>query len=69
MRPCLEALKHLPRGPRLAVLTHGDPDQQRAKPARFGLLEYFEAVLTPTGLGADEAVLRIERLTDLPDHP
>ncbi len=125
--PCLEALKGLPRGPRLAVLTNGDPAQQRAKLARFGLLEYFEAVLTPTELGAakpgayaaacrwmqadperavnvgdmlesdvnaaalagltgiwldrgidfvtggpppaaDESVLRIERLTDLPDR-
>lgn len=52
VRPCLEALKRLPRGPRLAVLTNGDPGQQRAKLARFGLLEYFEAVLTPTELGA-----------------
>lgn len=127
VRPCLETLKRLPRGPRLAVLTNGDPEQQRAKLARFGLLEYFEAVLTPTELGAakpaaytaacqwmrtdpaqavnvgdmlesdviaaalagltgiwldrgidfvtggpppatDETVLRIERLTDLPNH-
>jgi len=127
VQPCLETLKRLPRGPRLAVLTNGDPEQQRAKLARFGLLEYFEAVLTPTELGAakpvayatacqrmrtdpaqavnvgdmlesdaiaaslagltgiwldrgidfvtggpsptaDETVLRIERLTDLPDH-
>ncbi|GGS83172.1 HAD family hydrolase [Nonomuraea spiralis] len=52
VRPCLEALKGLPRGPRLAVLTNGDPGQQRAKLARFGLLEYFEAVLTPAELGA-----------------
>ncbi|WP_083982201.1 HAD family hydrolase [Actinomadura hibisca] len=50
--PCLEALKRLPSGPRLAVLTNGDPEQQRAKLARFGLLEYFEAVLTPTELDA-----------------
>ena len=127
VQPCLETLKRLPRGPRLAVLTNGDPEQQRAKLARFGLLEYFEAVLTPTELGAakpvayatacrlmrtdparavnvgdmlesdataatragltgiwldrgidfvtggpsptaDETVLRIEQLTDLPDH-
>jgi len=34
------------------VLTNGDPAQQRAKLARFGLLDYFEAVLTPTELGA-----------------
>ncbi len=127
VRPCLEALRRLPRGPRLAVLTNGDPEQQRAKLARFGLLEYFEAVLTPAELGvakpvayatacqtmrtdpaqavnvgdmlesdvkaaalagltaiwldrgidfitgglppaADETVLRIERLTDLPGH-
>ncbi|WP_170321225.1 HAD family hydrolase [Acrocarpospora pleiomorpha] len=52
VQPCLETLKRRPRGPRLAVLTNGDPDQQRAKLARFGLLEYFEAVLTPTELGA-----------------
>jgi HAD superfamily hydrolase (TIGR01549 family) len=52
VQPCLETLKRLPRGPRLAVLTNGDPEQQRAKLARFGLLEYFEAVLTPTELGA-----------------
>ncbi|MFI7538602.1 HAD family hydrolase [Streptosporangium sp. NPDC049376] len=51
VRPCLETLKRLPHGPRLAVLTNGDPGQQRAKLARFGLLEYFEAVLTPTELG------------------
>ncbi|MFB7617580.1 HAD family hydrolase [Kitasatospora sp. NPDC056181] len=54
VRPCLEALKRLARGPRLAVLTNGDPGQQRAKLARFGLLEYFEAVLTPTELGASK---------------
>ncbi|MFI6518200.1 HAD family hydrolase [Spirillospora sp. NPDC050679] len=52
VRPCLETLKRLPGGPRLAVLTNGDPEQQRAKLARFDLLEYFEAVLTPTELGA-----------------
>ncbi|GAA1937089.1 HAD family hydrolase [Kitasatospora viridis] len=52
VRPCLEALKRLPRAPRLAVLTNGDPGQQRAKLARFDLPEYFEAVLTPTELGA-----------------
>lgn len=52
VQPCLEALKRLPGGPRLAVLTNGDPGQQRAKLARFGLLDYFEAVLTPTELGA-----------------
>ncbi|HEU5156789.1 MAG TPA: HAD family hydrolase [Streptosporangiaceae bacterium] len=52
VRPCLEALKRLPRAPRLAVLTNGDPEQQHAKLTRFGLLEYFEAVLTPTELGA-----------------
>ncbi len=56
VHPCLEALKRLPRGPRLAVLTNGDPEQQRAKLARFGLLEYFEAVLTPTELGAAKPV-------------
>ncbi|MQY09610.1 HAD family hydrolase [Actinomadura macrotermitis] len=52
VRPCLEALQGLPQGPRLAVLTNGDPGQQRAKLARFGLLEYFDAVLTPAELGA-----------------
>ncbi|MGW1466448.1 HAD family hydrolase [Streptomyces sp. NPDC002308] len=52
VEPCLEALKELPRAPRLAVLTNGDPGQQRAKLARFGLLEFFEAVLTPAELGA-----------------
>ncbi|WP_052709490.1 HAD family hydrolase [Streptomyces sp. NRRL S-495] len=41
--PCLDALRRLPRGPRLAVLTNGDPGQQRVKGARFGLLEHFEA--------------------------
>ncbi|CAN3985175.1 HAD family hydrolase [Kitasatospora purpeofusca] len=51
VHPCLDALSGLPRGPRLAVLTNGDPGQQRAKLARFGLLEHFEAVLTPTELG------------------
>jgi putative hydrolase of the HAD superfamily len=127
VHPCLENLKRLPRAPRLAVLTNGDPGQQRTKLARFGLLAYFEAVLTPAELGAakpiayatacrwmrtdptqavnvgdmlesdvnaaaragltgiwldrgidfvtggpspkaDEAVLRIKQLTDLPDH-
>ncbi|WP_131735521.1 HAD family hydrolase [Actinomadura roseirufa] len=52
VRPCLESLKRLPQRLRLAVLTNGDPEQQRAKLARFGLLDYFEAVLTPTELGA-----------------
>ncbi|MGW0854969.1 HAD family hydrolase [Streptomyces sp. NPDC002690] len=52
VRPCLESLERLPGGPRLAVLTNGDPGQQRAKLARFGLLDHFEAVLTPTELGA-----------------
>ncbi|MFE9809351.1 HAD family hydrolase [Streptomyces sp. NPDC005227] len=52
VQPCLETLKGLPGGPRLAVLTNGDPGQQRAKLARFGLLTYFEAVLTPAELGA-----------------
>jgi putative hydrolase of the HAD superfamily len=52
VRPCLEALRRLPRGPRLAVLTNGDPGQQRAKLARSDLLGYFEAVLTPPELGA-----------------
>ncbi len=52
VRPCLESLKRLPHGPRLAVLANGDPEQQRAKLARFDLTEYFEAVLTPTELGA-----------------
>ncbi|MFI0240563.1 HAD family hydrolase [Streptomyces sp. NPDC016845] len=52
VQPCLEALTQLPGAPRLAVLTNGDPAQQRAKLARFGLLAYFDAVLTPTELGA-----------------
>lgn len=52
VRPCLDALRRLPDGPRLAVLTNGDPAQQRAKLARFGLLGHFEAVLTPSDLGA-----------------
>ncbi|MGW4894792.1 HAD family hydrolase [Kitasatospora sp. NPDC004240] len=56
VRPCLEALLRLPRAPRLAVLTNGDPGQQRAKLARFGLLDHFEAVLTPTELGAAKPV-------------
>ncbi|MFF1836659.1 HAD family hydrolase [Streptomyces sp. NPDC058231] len=56
VQPCLETLKRHPRGPRLAVLTNGDPEQQRAKLARFGLLEYFEAVLTPTELGAAKPI-------------
>jgi HAD superfamily hydrolase (TIGR01509 family) len=50
--PCLNALRDLPSAPRRAVLTNGDPGQQRAKLARFGLLDHFEAVLTPTELGA-----------------
>lgn len=49
--PCLDALAGLEKPSRLAVLTNGDPDQQRAKLARFGLLERFEAVLTPSQLG------------------
>lgn len=48
--PCLRALQDLPVSPRLAVVTNGDPGQQRAKLARFGLLGYFEVVLTPTEL-------------------
>lgn len=50
--PCLEALAGLEKPSRLAVLTNGDPDQQRTKLARFGLLDRFEAVLTPSELGA-----------------
>lgn len=49
--PCLQALTGLPGPPRRAVLTNGDPEQQRAKLARFGLLGHFEAVLTPADLG------------------
>jgi FMN phosphatase YigB (HAD superfamily) len=49
--PCLEALTGLPGPPRRAVLTNGDPEQQRAKLARFGLLGHFEAVLTSADLG------------------
>jgi len=49
--PCLEALAGLPGPPRRAVLTSGDPEQQRAKLARFGLLGHFEAVLTSADLG------------------
>lgn len=56
VQPCLETLKGLPGGPRLAVLTNGDPGQQRAKLARFGLLPYFEVVLTPAELGAAKPV-------------
>lgn len=56
VQPCLETLRPLPRGPRLAVLTNGDPEQQSAKLDRFGLLEYLEAVLTPTELGAAKPV-------------
>jgi putative hydrolase of the HAD superfamily len=44
-------MRDLPAAPRRAVLTNGDPGQQRAKLARFGLLDHFEAVLTPTELG------------------
>ncbi|MFJ2238374.1 HAD family hydrolase [Streptomyces sp. NPDC087859] len=47
VQPCLETLKRLPLGSRLAVLTNGDPGQQRAKLARFGLLDDFEAVTRP----------------------
>ena len=49
--PCLEALAGLSRPPRRAVLTNGDPEQQRAKLTRFGLLGHFEAVLTSADLG------------------
>lgn len=49
--PCLQALRTLPDPPRTAVLTNGDPAQQRAKLALFGLLDYIETVLTPTELG------------------
>jgi HAD superfamily hydrolase (TIGR01549 family) len=51
VRPCLEALAGQPMPPRVAVLTNGNPKQQHTKLARFGLLPYFEAVLTPTELG------------------
>jgi 2-haloalkanoic acid dehalogenase type II len=50
--PALQALAELPGGPRRVVLTNGDPAQQCDKLARFGLLSYFEAVLTPTDLGS-----------------
>jgi HAD superfamily hydrolase (TIGR01549 family) len=49
--PCLEALAELPGPPRRAVLTNGDPEQQRAKLARFGLLGHFEAIFTSADLG------------------
>lgn len=49
--PCLQALAGRSRPLRRAVLTNGDPDQQRAKLARSGLLGHFEAVLTPADLG------------------
>jgi 2-haloalkanoic acid dehalogenase type II len=50
--PCLQALAGQARPPRRAVLTNGDPGQQRDKLTRLGLLGYFEAVLTPADLGA-----------------
>jgi putative hydrolase of the HAD superfamily len=50
--PCLQALAGRPAPPRLAVLSNGDLEQQRAKLARSGLLSHFEAVLTPADLGA-----------------
>jgi 2-haloalkanoic acid dehalogenase type II len=50
--PCLKTLQNLPAAPRRAVLTNGDPGQQRAKLTRVGLLDYFEAIFTPTELGA-----------------
>lgn len=51
VRPCLSALACLPTTPRRAVLTNGDARQQRAKLDRFGLLDAFDAVLTPADLG------------------
>lgn len=50
--PCLAALRARPAAPRRAVLTNGEPRQQRAKLDRCGLLGAFEAVLTPEDLGA-----------------
>ena len=50
--PSLQVLAGQPRPPRRAVLTNGDPGQQRDKLVRLGLLEHFEAVLTPADLGA-----------------
>ncbi|WP_344862852.1 HAD family hydrolase [Planomonospora alba] len=44
-------MERLPRRPRPVVLANGDPGQQRARLTRFGLLGYFDAVLTPTELG------------------
>lgn len=49
--PCLDDLRALPAAPRRAVLTNGDRRQQRAKLARFGLLDSFDAVLTSAELG------------------
>jgi FMN phosphatase YigB (HAD superfamily) len=49
--PCLADLRALPAAPRRAVLTNGDRRQQRAKLARFGLLDSFDAVLTSAELG------------------
>ncbi len=50
--PCLQVLAGQAKPPRRAVLTNGDLAQQRDKLARLGLLGHFEAVLTPSVLGA-----------------
>lgn len=49
VRPALDALEGRVR---LAVLTNGDPTQQRAKLERLGLTGCFERLLTPTEVGA-----------------
>jgi putative hydrolase of the HAD superfamily len=48
--PALDALAAVGIG--TAVLTNGDPRQQRLKLERTGLLERFDHVLTPTEVGA-----------------
>jgi putative hydrolase of the HAD superfamily len=49
---CFEALLAIEPRPRLGVLTNGDGAQQRAKLARFGLLEQLDVVAVSSEIGA-----------------
>lgn len=70
----LEALREFrSRGLRLALLTNGEADSQRAKVERFGLTGFFDCVLIEGELGfgkPDSRVfgLALERLDASPDQ-
>jgi putative hydrolase of the HAD superfamily len=49
--PCLAAFRAMEPRPRLGVLTNGDSRQQRAKLARFELLDMFDKVVVSADIG------------------